>query len=90
MTQQEFLTTFWDLLNKDCAKSNFSSLSRTLMDREAEVLGKHLWEFFNAKLGMEIDKTWLTKALLRTKNKFHSCQEQAAAIMVLREVEKPK
>lgn len=88
MTQQEFLTAYWEMLEADSAKTKPSAMSRTFMDREAEAFAHHLWEFVTSKMCIEMDETWLTMALLKTR-KFDSAQEQAAAIMALRSTGKP-
>lgn len=84
MDETTFMSKYRELLDKDSPRSGTSANSRTFLDREADVLGKHLWELFTSHASGDLSESWLIQALLKTKNKHDSCQDQAAAIMALR------
>lgn len=85
MTQQEFSKHFFELLDKDSPKGSSTS-SRTFLNSEAEKLAQHLYEWICPKMdGFSTDV--LCSALLKTRGKYLSEQDRAAAIMKIIEKE---
>ncbi len=83
MTHDEFKKIFIDLLDQDSPRGGYSSNQRTLTDREAEVFRDHLWEVFFTRIKLNLTEDRLCQALLKTRRKYDSEQDRAAAILLL-------
>ena len=82
MDQSEFTKSFMEILEKDSPRCNKLN-SRTLLDREATVFAQHVWELCSAEARVGVSEAWLLQALLKTRGKFASEQERAAAMLRL-------